>query len=257
MTTKLKMQKSENRPPGMQIIRRYCVPIHVVQQKASIQKKAKVTFTGGSALLLETLVGRFIVTAFHVWQELSTRMNQSPENCRIVTYGQSGPVPLDNPMLVDGSEDLDLAILTTPRIRDISLDGKEFLRTAHRPMVLPQRGEIIMGCGYPKTLRSFEGERGAFDILYWANRHWDISQTGARLMLHAQHEDGKVGYSMKSKPKQVELPGISGAPLFVLRDKVDWVGVVRSGHGSPLNNGYSIQATPSDFIAPDGRIRKA
>ena len=59
-------------------------------------------------------------------------------------------------------------------------------------------------------------------------------------------------YFTKEKPV-LGLPGISGGPLFALRDTLDWIGIVRSGWGNP-RKGYSILATPSGFVGADGHI---
>jgi hypothetical protein len=115
---------------------------------------------------------------------------------------------------------------------------------------------MVVGSGYPGKGRKYEDGRWEFQILVWAHRECSVSQSGTRLLLDAQGGKGKATYFTKSKPEEWALPGISGAPLFALRNTLDWVGVVRSGCGEPLHR-YSIQATPSELIGPDGRIRKA
>src|SRR2546430_12060815 len=60
-----------------------------------------------------------------------------------------------------------------------------------------------------------------------------VSESGKRLLLDGHSGKGKARYFTKEKPKSLALPGISGGPLFVLRDTLDWVGIVRSGCGTP------------------------
>ena len=90
--------------------------------------------------------------------------------------------------------------------------------------------------------------------MVWVHRRCTVSESGKRLLLDGHSGKGKARYFTKEKPKSLALPGISGGPLFVLRDTLDWVGIVRSGCGTPPK-AYSIQATPSGFVGADGRIR--
>jgi hypothetical protein len=250
-----KDKKVKKNPPYAEIIRRHCVPLHIVEKDISSHNQGGVKFVGGSALLLETIAGRFFVTASHVWRELMDRAQRFHENCRIVTYELNGPVPLDKPILIDESEELDLAVFTVSGINNFNLNGKEFLQTSNRPMAAAQSDDIIVGCGYPGNSRLFIDGHWEFEILFWAHNRCSLSQTGTRLWLDGQSDKGKITYSTKAKSRQIALPGISGAPLFALRETLDWVGVVRSGCGTPLN-GYSIQATPSSFVMADGHILK-
>jgi hypothetical protein len=255
MCANSKIQREEIRQPFMQLIRRHCVPLHAVAVDTSHHSEGGLKFTGGSALLWESMEGRFLVTACHVWRELVALAQRSSEKYRILTYDLNGPVLIHLPTLIDESEDLDLAVFTVRGIKDFNPNGKVFLQTPNWPTAPAQSGEIIVGCGYTGDKRIFRNGQWELQILFWAHGRWDVSQTGTRLLLDGQSGKGKASYFTKSKPKGLALPGISGAPLFALRDTLDWVGVVRSGCGEPPN-GYSIQATPSSFVGPDGRIRK-
>lgn len=236
----------------MQLIRRHCVPLHVVAADTSSDGALK--FIGGSALLWESQVGRFFVTACHVWRELIARVHEPSGKYRMFTYDLNGPVLIHMPTLIDESEELDLAVFTVLGIKNFEPNGKAFLRTLNWPTPPIKSGEMIVGCGYPGKGRMFQNGRWEQHMIVWAHLQCSVSQTGTRLLLDAQAGKGKATYFTKSKPKELALPGISGAPLFALRDTLDWVGVVRSGCGTPPN-GYSIQGTPSGFIDQDGRIR--
>lgn len=242
------------RQPFMQIIRRHCVPLHVVSPDKSAKHFAGWKFTGGSALLWESVEGRFFVTAQHVWKELMGLVQSDPLKYMLVTYDSDGPVRIELPILVDESEELDLAVFTVKGIKDFTFDGKEFLRALTWPTPPAQDGEMIVGCGYPGAERLFR--KGKFEnrLFFWAHMHCSVSSSGTRLLLDGQVGRSKFGYFTETKPKGLSLPGISGAPLFALRHTLDWVGVVRSGCGDL--EGYSIMATPSSFIGADGRIQK-
>jgi hypothetical protein len=254
MVARSDIKREETRQPFMELIRRHCVPLQAVAVDTS-HRGGGLKITGGSAFLWESAEGRFFVTAFHVWRELVGRVQQFPGKYRIFTYDLSGPVLIHLPTLIDESEELDLSVFTVPGIKEFNPSGKAFLQTPSWPTAPAQSGEIIVGCGYPGVLRTFRKGQGELQILFWALSRWDVSNTGEKLLLDGQSSKGQVSYFTKAKPGELALPGISGAPLFVLRDTLDWVGIVRSGSGKPPN-GYSIQATPSGFISPDGHIRK-
>jgi len=247
------IQKGKNRPLFMQLIRRYCVPLHAVAHEPSSTAKAK--FTGGSALLWETICGRFFVTAAHVWRRLAELTQGTSAESRLITYDVNGPVLIHGPRLIDQSEELDIAVFDVPGIKDFNPAGKAFLRTPGWVTAPAKSGELIVGCGYPAAGRKFRGQQWGLDILVWAHRRCTVSESGRLLRLDGgRSEKGKATYFTKEKPKSLELPGISGAPLFAFRDTLDWIGIVRSGYGKPLK-GYTIQATPSEFVGADGHIR--
>ena len=236
----------------MQLVRRHCVPLHAVAPEPHTAGGAK--FTGGSAFLWETICGRFFVTASHVWRRLAELTQGPSAESRLVTYDVNGPVLIRGPRLIDQSEELDIAVFDVPGIKDFNPAGKAFLQTPGWVTAPAKSGELIVGCGYPGAGRKFSQERWRFDILVWVHRRCTVSESGRLLRLDGGHsEKGKVTYFMKEKPKSLDLPGISGAPLFALRDTLDWVGIVRSGCGKPLK-GYSILATPSGFVGADGHI---
>jgi len=253
MRANSEIEQGEDRPLYMQLIRRHCVPLHAVASEPHTAGGAK--FTGGSAFLWETICGRFFVTASHIWRRLADLTQESSAESRLITYDLNGPVLIHLPRLIDESEELDIAVFDVPRIKDFNPAGKAFLQTPGWVTAPAKSGELIVGCGYPAAGWKFRGQRWGLDIFVWAHRRCTVSESGRLLRLDGgQSEKGKVTYFTKEKPKSLELPGISGGPLFALRDTLDWVGIVRSGYGIPLK-GYTVQATPSEFVGADGHIR--
>jgi len=250
MRGKAELKKGKDRPLVMQLIRRHCVPLHAVALDPSSTGKAK--FTGGSALLWETICGRFFVTAAHVWRRLAELTQGTSAESRLITYDVNGPVLIHGPRLIDQSEELDIAVFDVLGIKDFNPAGKAFLQTPGWVTAPAKSGEMVVGGGYPGTSRKFKNGRWHLDILVWAHRQCTVSESGRLLLLDAHTGKGKATYFTEEKP-DLALPGISGAPLFALRDTLDWIGTVRSGCGTPLK-GYSILATPSGFVGADGHI---
>src|SRR5439155_18858677 len=192
------MKKGKNRPLFMQLIRRYCVPLHAVAHEPNSTGRAK--FTGGSALLWETICGRFFVTASHVWRRLAELTQGASAESRLVTYDVNGPVLVHGPRLIDQSEELDIAVFDAPGIKDFNPAGKAFLQTPGWVTAPAKSGEMIVGCGYPGVGSKFRG-RWEFDILVWDHRGCSVSASGRLLRLDGVFsERGRVIYFTKEKP---------------------------------------------------------
>ena len=182
------------------------------------------------------------------------RVHDHHQRYNILTCDLGGPVLIRLPTLVDECDELDLAVFTVQGIKDFKPSGKEFLRTLNWPTAPARSDDMIVGCGYPGDIRLFKEGRWELQMMFWAYLRCSVSSTGRGLILDGKAEEGLTTYFTTPRPKKIGLPGISGAPLFALREQtLDWIGIVRSGSGKPPDS-CSIQATPSGFIGPDGRI---
>jgi hypothetical protein len=253
MCAATKFVRGIERQPYGALIRRHCVPIQAVA--ADSREAGGFKFIGGSALLWQTMEGRFFVTACHVWRDLLTLLQHRSGKYILVVHDKVGMLRITKPILVDECDELDLAVITFDGIKDYAPGGKEFLQNLRWPTAPIQPGEFVVGCGYPGDARIFTNGQWEQQILFWAFRHCSLSKSGSRLLLDGQSAKGELSYFTKRKQGNWGLPGISGAPLFVLRDTIDWVGTVRSGVGK-VAGAHSIQATPSAFVRPDGHIAK-
>jgi hypothetical protein len=123
--------RGNERQPYGALIRRYCVPV----QAAAIDRREDggMKFIGGSALLWETMEGRFLVTASHVWRDLWKLMTELPDKYILVIHDMEGTLRITHPILVDECDELDLAVITFDGIKDYAPKGKEFLRTLRWP----------------------------------------------------------------------------------------------------------------------------
>ena len=141
MGARSEIQRGEIRPLWMQLIRRHCVPLHAVA--SDDHSAGGLKFTGGSALLWETICGRFFVTACHVWRELARLTQGSSAERRLLTYDLNGPVLIHLPRLIDESEELDIAVFNVPGIKEFNPVGKTFLQTLNWPTP-PARAALRM-----------------------------------------------------------------------------------------------------------------
>jgi hypothetical protein len=249
-----KLHREFRRHPLFQLARRHCVPIQAIAQES--REPGGLKIVGGTALLWQTIEGRFFVTACHVWRDILTLLRHPSGKYHLIVHNIDGMFRITKPILVDECEELDLAVFTVDGIKDYTPGGKAFLQSLTWPIAPIGENERVLGCGYPGDARIFKN--GQFDqhILFWIHKRCSVSKSGTRTLLDGQTGRSKVSYFTADEPEDWGLPGISGAPLFALRENaLQWVGTVRSGVGK-VAEPHSIQATPSVFVGSDGRIVK-
>lgn len=183
MSNASKLVRGIERQPYGALIRRHCVPIQAATVDA--REAGGYRFVGGSALLLQTMEGRFFVTACHVWRDLWRLIQESPGKYVLIVHDVAGILRITQPILVDECEELDMAVITFDGINDYAPGGKSFLQARRWPTTPPLSGEFVVGCGYPGDARIFRSGRWEQQILFWAFKDFTLSKSGNRLLLDA------------------------------------------------------------------------
>lgn len=235
--------------------------IQAISSKVSLSNWAKPpkdgvkpAVTGATALLWRTVEGKFLVTAYHVWHELHALVTEPNSKHVLYVHGQTQPHLIPNARLVGGSESLDLAVITFDGIESFEPDGKMFYNSLSWPVPRIRSGESILFCGFPGAGRIVKHGNYRQHILGVAFRGCDVSKGDHLIMASATGDTGVAQYYMPYRPKEMDVPGVSGAPVFAAREgRVHFVGVVIRGILSP-NGDLSIQARPTRFINADGSI---
>ena len=210
----------------------------------------------GNISLLKMDGRQFGVTNYHVVEHFRQRKAEGePLFCQI------GNVPID-PMvrLHSFSEAMDLAILDLSEVDAASIRGtKDILCQFHEPDVwppqMPQRGDFALLGGFPVTKRTELGPR-----------HFEFGSfsSGATLIDSVQPdvitcriEIDKCVISFDRDGKGLEdLPGISGSPVMVARERdsgiivFDLIGVVFE-HSM---NWDALRIRPMSLINSHGHI---
>lgn len=238
------------RSPLQVLIKPFSVPLLFIHEHAA----RSLWCCGGTALLWQSLEGRFVVSGAHVWRELA-RLREERRGRMSICLGMGQRVVSlleEDPVSID--DELDLVVLRAPAGIDERMGKKQFYRTNAWPLAPAVDGETLGVLGYPGELRhpqEFTVETNSF---YYEN---SCAVSGRGILIGAfQSEPPVTVVHVNRAVKPVkDFGGISGAPVFALRDgRAAWVGVVKRGAaGSGIEAG--IQASPSHWLQADGKIR--
>jgi hypothetical protein len=233
------------------MIKPYSVPLLFLHEHAQEQ----LTSCGGTALLWQSMEGRFIVGAAHVWQELIARRDQLRGRMSICIGMGQRVVSLLDIEPVDIDDELDIVVLRAPAEIDERMGKKSFYRANKWPLPPATDGETLGVLGFPGELRTPTGFTVETNSFYYENT-CHVSVRGTLLIGAFPEEPPEIVVHVDFPVNPVKsLGGISGAPVFALRDgQPVWVGVVKRG---PEGDGATagLQATPSHFIQANGKLR--
>ena len=235
------------------MIKPYSVPLLFAHEQAP----KSLWCCGGTALLWQSLEGKFIVSGAHVWRELVKQRDQLRGRMSIFIGMAPKVVSLLEVEPVSIDDELDIVVLPAPGITDDRLGKKKFYQTRAWPLAPAIHGETLGTLGFPgeaREPRQFTVETNSF---YYENS-CAVSTSGANLLIGAFSSEPPmtvVHVNRATKPI-ANFGGISGAPVFALRaGKPIWVGVIKRGSaGRGIDAG--LQATPSHFVQADGTIRR-
>jgi hypothetical protein len=242
------------RPEMMQILRRYCIAFWCVEYPDGTEQASEADphICGGSAFLWQTDRAKFLVTAYHVWEEFRDRMRKCPGRCLIFYLDGDHAIPIFGIELVSEDQDLDLAVLGGSGIEDLKLDEKAFFRQPDQPPSAVATDDRLAVLGYPKVLRISEMPYNTIGIAYMQSAAI-VGTYGLKIRMYGNPPNRFRSAAVPSL-EDFELPGMSGGPVFAFRDSgVDWVGVVSEVGVPPV---YDVVIAPSKFIADDGKITR-
>lgn len=232
------------------MIKPYSAPLLFLYEEA----KQELGGCGGTALLWQTLEGRFIVGAAHVWRELVRQRDSRRGRMSICVGMGQRVVSLLEAEPLDISDELDLVVLRAPSEIANRMGKKAFYRTNVWPLPSALDGETLGVLGFPGELRRPNGFTVETNSFYYEN----TCAVSTRTIL--------IGAFQKEPPETVvhidravnpvkDFGGISGAPVFALRGgNPVWVGVVKRGAEGPGVEA-GLQASPSHFVQADGKLR--
>lgn len=216
--------------------------------------KEKLQGCGGTALLWQTLEGRFIVSAAHVWEGLVKERDARGGRMSICVGMGQKVVSLLETEPADISDELDLVVLRAPPEIADRMGKRAFYRTNTWPLPPATDGETLGVLGFPGELRKPTGFTVETNSFYYENT---CAVSARSILIGAFQEEPPVTVThidRAVKPLK-SFGGISGAPVFALRGSQPvWVGVLKRGaEGAGIEAG--LQATPSHFIQADGMLR--
>lgn len=244
-------QENPERPPILQLLRPCCLALRFVEYPEGAPSPSRVSdikMWGASAFLWQSRHSRFIVTAFHVWDELRKQERKLRGRCLICGLDDSHVVPLLQIKAISEDADLDLAVLTVAHIEELSFRGQAFFRQPPNPRLKVSTGDRLAIVAYPNSAR-FPNNIGIF----YRQAEATVSSTGLTIRVSGEATH-KFRNPSVPNPTTTDFAGASGAPVFAFRPwGMEWVGIVREDSGAP---NYDVIITPSRFIGDDGVIAR-
>ena len=234
------------------MIKPHSVPLVYAHERAA----GALWCRGGIALLRQSLEGKFIVSAAHVWRGLVAHRDQLRGRMsifiglapKVVSLLEAEPISID--------DDLDIVILRAPPKTDALLGKKAFYQTLTWRQVPAADGETLGVLGFPGEICRSQQFTVEMESFYYENT-CAVSSRGTNLLIGAFAAEPPVTVVHVDHPVSaiMDFGGLSGAPAFALRDgKPVWVGVVKQG---AADKGISagLQATLCHYVRADGTLQ--
>lgn len=234
------------------MIKPYSVPLVYAHERAP----NTLWCCGGTALLWQSLEGKFIVSAAHVWRGLVQQRDQLHGRMsifiglapKVVSLLEAEPISID--------DNLDLVVLRAPPETDGQLGKKAFYQTRTWPLAPAADRETLGVLGFPGEIRRSQQFTVETESFYYENT-CAVSSRGTNLLIgaFAKEPPMTVVHVDHPVPPITDFGGISGAPAFALRDgRPVWVGVVKRG-AAGQGVAAGLQATPCHLVQADGAIQ--
>ncbi len=242
-------QFSRTLPPLQSAILRFSSPILFIDERADNTLSA----IGGTALFWQSIEGKFVITAWHVWSELVRQSHLPGGRMSVGIPIGAKVISLLDAKIVDHDEDLDIAVLFCPGFQKIDMSNKAFHQTTSWPPTPPHDEETVGFIGFPGELRKVRGMTLTCPSIYWEGP-CQIGKSGSYLMLGAPFLPRRRVDHVPNAPEVSDIGGVSGAPVFALRNgSPQLIGLVKRGtEKAGLES--SIQVTPIYRIRSDGKI---
>jgi hypothetical protein len=242
-----------NRPPKLQLLRPYCLALRFIEYPEGGPNPnliwGGIQMWGASAFLWQSRNSRFIVTAFHVWNEFRKQARRLRGRCMICGLDDSQVVPLFPIKAISEDADLDLAVLTVANIEKLEFSRQAFFSQPSNSGSKVSTGDSLEIVAYSNSAHSPEN----IGILYRRGEA-TVSSTGTTIRVVGDPPHKFYNPAVPS-PTNSDFAGASGAPVFTVRPsgEVEWVGIIREDGGPPH---YDVIITPSRFIGEDGIITR-
>ena len=213
--------------------RKFCVPLLFAEKLAD----GSIDASGGTALLLETAKGRFLVTAMHVWSGLIAKSNLPGGSMTIaIPNGQKFLSVTDASVVAEAD---DVVVLKSVRLSACTPEGKSFYHPLEWPIPPINDSEIVGFTGFPKDYRKISGYQ--FDTGSWHTECPCRVGSGGRYLIPGSNlgAERESVQHVKNPPPLEDIGGSSGAPVFVWRDgRAILIGIVTDG-----TDGAGVQST--------------
>lgn len=202
---------------------------------------------GGTGCLVDTGRARFVLTAKHVADEISTSGVKG-----IVCGHGTAPIDISSWQLIDSDADIDIATFAIPDGFSPSSINKEFYVCHSWPASRATRGELAIFVGLPGIHRMLVPG----GVLNHVTPVCDSVSSASNRHFVLADENGRQTFEYKTGlPPFGPTGGVSGAPVFINRNKsLELCGVLYEGGETEQATFFAAHA---DFVKPDGTIDRS
>jgi hypothetical protein len=202
----------------------------------------------GSGTLINTGLGRFLVTNDHVYQAFQNR--HDARRVKLLMSAKDAFIDISDQPLVDRDPDFDLAVL---RISEDLVDfhGKTYSPWPSWPSPRPEEGMGVYVYGYPKSGREIlEGSLGIRTALV----NMKVASVGERHFILADVDNDLESTTPTGAKKLTSLGGMSGSAVYVLTHSKDDMFL---GGFMCQANSLGIIVAYADRIRADGTMNRS
>lgn len=209
----------------------------------------------GTVALIDFGRGPIAITCSHVLEGYREWLKKDGE--AMFQIGNLEINPLEN--IIDEDEKLDLATIKLDQAGLQKIVGREEIgSSSFRPVSWPPKdvkeGEYILFGGYPGLWKShFSGTEIVFDS--FSSGASAVTSVGPDYMIcQFEREYWTYGFNLRNPEDLHDLGGLSGSPVFILRDlHFEFVGIVYQ-----FSQKFDLMyIRPSKFVREDGTISES
>lgn len=200
---------------------RFCGPIFIGPSQFAPPSQIIANGTFG---LVETGIGRFLITCFHVYEAYVEAKAAHPETIMAILLGTGFKARVFQSELVDGDKEIDLAVF---KWDNGYLGEKAFLSVRQFPIPRVSVGSVVALQGFPGQSRKCDESHGSFGACFFGGLVTAINERKILVENDGTRKLRSVQTNELLPP--LEIGGMSGSPSYTFRDGWKLAGFLREG----------------------------
>lgn len=213
----------------------------------------KSILTGGTVFFAQTSINRFLITAYHVFEEIN-RIRETQEINIFLSGPSIHPFNIRDWELIDSNRDIDICTLQVPENFQAQIIKKSFFPLNGWPHPRARIGDKVMIVGFPSLHRTIQD----FNISFRITPINDfVTDVGPRRFTMADETDERQEIlNSENLGIPEHFGGMSGSPAFrLIENKApEFIGVFSEGSSGLRGTFFNAHA---DFICENGTFNNS
>ncbi|EHR0574733.1 trypsin-like peptidase domain-containing protein [Vibrio parahaemolyticus] len=227
-----------------------CITSILVYDRAELS--AEKWLTGGTGFFVKTKERSFLVTAYHVYEEIE-QLRKSKDISVLISGNGVTPFDISNWKEISSNKNVDIIVLEIPDSFDITSLGKDYFKTKGSNAERITVGESVFILGFPGEHR--RGFRQSVDcfMLPIMDSVTGVSENSFTVV--DEENERTVGHYSNTYKSIDNFGGMSGSPVLSIRNGCfELVGVFIEGGAFISGTHAPLVAAHYDLVAADGVI---